>query len=79
MSFRVSDGIGSGTPGRLTPLCELTTPPTRTAHGPAACHSLDAEADEPVVDQDFMAGLQHLADHRGQHRQFAVVRVLVRR
>ena len=24
MSFGVSDGIGSGTPGRLTPLCELT-------------------------------------------------------
>ena len=30
-SLRVSDGIGSGTPGRLTPLCELTTPPTMTA------------------------------------------------
>src|SRR5439155_3915370 len=24
VSFGVSDGIGSGTPGRFTPLCELT-------------------------------------------------------
>ena len=31
MSFRVSDGIGSGMPGRLTPLCELTVPPTSTS------------------------------------------------
>ena len=28
VSFRVSEGIGSGTPGRLTPLWELTGPPT---------------------------------------------------
>ena len=32
MSLRVSDGIGSATPGRLTPLCELTVPPTITSH-----------------------------------------------
>ena len=31
MSFFVSDGIGSGTPGRLTPLCELTVPATITS------------------------------------------------
>src|SRR5215471_2402369 len=31
-SLRVSEGIGTGTPGRLTPLCELTRPPTTTAH-----------------------------------------------
>jgi hypothetical protein len=31
MSFRVSEGIGSGTPGRLTPLFELTAPPTSTS------------------------------------------------
>src|SRR5579884_51296 len=30
-SLRVSDGIGIGTPGRFTPLCELTRPPTTTA------------------------------------------------
>ena len=30
-SLRVIDGIGSGTPGRLTPLCEETTPPTITS------------------------------------------------
>ena len=29
-SLRVIDGIGSGTPGRLTPLCDETTPPTIT-------------------------------------------------
>ena len=29
-SLRVIDGIGSGTPGRLTPLWEETTPPTTT-------------------------------------------------
>src|SRR5438094_47495 len=32
MSFRVSEGIGTGTPGRFTPLCALTMPPARTAH-----------------------------------------------
>src|SRR5579884_3183035 len=30
-SLRVSEGIGTGTPGRFTPLCELTRPPTTTA------------------------------------------------
>src|SRR5579862_2826345 len=30
LSLRVNDGIGIGTPGRLTPLCELTRPPTTT-------------------------------------------------
>ena len=30
-SLRVIDGIGSGTPGRLTPLCEETTPPAMTS------------------------------------------------
>src|SRR5438105_8953110 len=32
LSLRVMDGIGSGTPGRLTPLCELIRPPTTTSH-----------------------------------------------
>ncbi len=31
MSFRVSAGMGTGTPGTFTPLCELTVPPTTTA------------------------------------------------
>jgi hypothetical protein len=31
MSFGVSEGIGSATPGRFTPLCELIAPPTTTA------------------------------------------------
>ena len=31
-SLRVSEGIGTGTPGTLTPLCELTTPPASTEH-----------------------------------------------
>ena len=29
-SFFVSDGIGIGTPGRFTPLCDFTSPPTTT-------------------------------------------------
>src|SRR5262245_5009260 len=32
MSLRVSDGIGTGTPGTLTPLWLLTRPPARTRH-----------------------------------------------
>ena len=31
MSLRVSDGIGSDTPGRFTPLCDCTVPPTSTS------------------------------------------------
>ena len=31
MSLRVIEGIGTGTPGRFTPLCEVTTPPSTTA------------------------------------------------
>ena len=30
MSLRVSDGIGTGTPGTFTPLCDATTPPVTT-------------------------------------------------
>ena len=32
MSLRVSEGIGTGTPGRLTPLCVATRRPTTTVH-----------------------------------------------
>ena len=35
-SFFVSDGIGTGTPGRLTPLCDFTSPPTIDAAARAA-------------------------------------------
>ena len=42
----------------------------------AACASrldgLDAKPDEPVVDQDVVAGLEHLADHRRQDGQLSV-------
>ena len=31
-SFRVSDGIGIGTPGRFTPLWDVTVPPTTMPH-----------------------------------------------
>ena len=37
MSLRVMDGIGIGTPGRLTPLCEVTTPPVSTAQRARPC------------------------------------------
>ena len=36
-SFFVNDGIGSGTPGRFTPLCELTGPPTTTRQRARPC------------------------------------------
>ena len=36
-SFFVSDGIGTGTPGRLTPLCDLTSPPTTTRQRARPC------------------------------------------
>src|SRR5436309_478292 len=32
----------------------------------------DAQANETVVDQDVVAGLQHVSDHGGRHRQLAV-------
>ena len=63
MSFRVSDGIGSGTPGRLTPLCELTVPGRSLADGAPALDPLDAEPDGAVVDQDVVAGLEHGSEH----------------
>ena len=72
-SFSVSDGIGSGTPGRFTPLCELTAPPTTTGSARGRCStSLDAQPDEPVVDQHVVPGLEHLADHGRRDRQLAV-------
>jgi hypothetical protein len=39
---------------------------------------VDAQADEPVVDEDVVAGLQHLADDRGRDGQLAVRRELFR-
>ena len=33
---------------------------------------IDAKPDEPVVDQDVVAGLEHLADHRRQDGQLSV-------
>ena len=60
VSFRVSDGIGSGTPGRLTPLCEVTTPADDRPRSCARPRSTvaDAQADEAVVDQDVVARLR---------------------
>ena len=56
-SFRVSDGIGSGTPGRLTPLCGATGPPTTTGQRARPRSTrLDAKADETVVDQHVVPG-----------------------
>ena len=74
MSLRVSDGIGSGTPGRFTPLCERDDARRRsTSQLRAAVLDLaDAQADEPVVDQHVVARLQHVADHRRRDRQLAV-------
>ena len=56
MSFRVSDGIGSGTPGRLTPLCELTVPPTSTSQrARPLLDPPDAQPHGAVVDQHVVA------------------------
>ena len=79
MSLRVSDGIGIGTPGRLTPLCAATTPPhdDRAARAPAL-DAVDPQADEPVVDQHVVARLEHLADHGRADRQLAVRRAVHR-
>ena len=75
-SLRVSDGIGSGTPGRLTPLCErddaADDAPSQRAR--PALDRLDAEPDVPVVDQHVVPGLQHGAEHGGADRQVVVLR-----
>ena len=80
MSFRVSDGIGSGTPGRFTPLCERDrAADEHRAARAAAVDLVDAQADETVVDEDVVAGLEHVADHRRRDRQLAVGRARPRR
>ena len=64
------DGIGSGTPGRLTPLCEETTPPTITSQrARPALDRLDAELDVAVVDQHVVADLEHRAEDGGADRE----------
>ena len=73
VSLRVSEGIGIGTPGRLTPLCEVIA--SAHEHGAASTALLDVvdpQANEPVVDQDVVPRLEHLADHGRSDRQLAV-------
>ena len=78
-SLRVSEGIGTGTPGRFTPLCELTTPADDDRAGRApALDLVDAQPDEPVVDQYLVALLEHVPDHGRGNRQLAVGRSLLR-
>ena len=74
MSLRVSDGIGIGTPGRLTPLCERDDAADDDRRSGRGRHStlVDAQPHEAVVDQHVVARLQHLADHRRADRQLAV-------
>ena len=80
MSFGVSDGIGSGTPGRLTPLWALTEPPTTTVQRALPrLDLLDPQADEAVVDQHVVARREHVADHRRRDGQLAVVGRSLRR
>ena len=74
----MSDGIGTGTPGRLTPLCDFTSPPTTTRQrARPLLDLLDGQPNEAVVDQDVVARTQHLADHGRRDRQLAVQRVLL--
>ncbi len=59
-------------------MCELTSPPTTTAHVARPPSTLvDPQPDEPVVDQHVVPGLEHVADHRGRDRQLAVGRGLL--
>src|SRR3954453_15661613 len=96
VSFRVRDGIGSGTPGRLTPLCDDTDTPTITSQrtrpsstsstrsrtSPASIRTsgpgFAPQPHEPVVDQDGVAGLQHVADDGGSDRQVVRAALLLR-
>ena len=48
------------------------------AAGAPVRNLLDAEPDEPVVDQHLVAGLQHVPDYRRRDRQLAVARRLLR-
>ena len=78
MSLRVSDGIGSGTPGRLTPLCERDgAADDHLAERAAVLDLADAQPHEPVVDQHVVARLQHVADHGGRDGQLAVLAPLL--
>ena len=67
------DGIGSGTPGRLTPLCEETTPPTTTSQrARPALDRLDPQLHVPVVDEHVVPDLEDGAEHGGADREVAV-------
>ena len=44
----------------------------------AALDLVDAQADEPVVDQHLVTGLEHVSDHRRGDRQLAVPASLLR-
>ena len=56
MSFRVSEGIGTGTPGTFTPLCVSTTPPVTTVQRARPRSTASTrKPDEPVVDEDRRA------------------------
>ena len=79
MSLRVSDGIGSGTPGRLTPLCDVMRPPITTAQRarPFSTSSTRRRTRPSSISTSW-PGCQHVADHRGRDRQLAVGRELLR-
>ena len=66
MSFRVSDGIGSGTPGQVHALVRADARRRRSTsqRGAAVARPVDAQPDEAVVDQHVVARLEHVADHR---------------
>ena len=73
--MRVSDGIGRATPGRLTPLCEVTVPPTiDVASGASLLDGPHGQPDVPVVDQHVLSGSEHGAEHRRADRKVAVAR-----
>ena len=75
MSFFVSDGIGSGIPGRLTPLLRADRAgDDHLADRAPPLDPADPQPDGAVVDQHVEAGLEHGAEHGRRDRQVAVLR-----
>ena len=78
MSFRVSDGIGTGTPGHVHALVGLDDAAGQNgAACPPALDRLDPEPDESVVDENVVPALEDLAHGGRRNRQLAVTRCVL--
>ena len=73
MSFFVSDGIGSGMPGRLTPLCDVTIPPTSTSQSALPRSTLPTRSrTAPSSISTSCPGWRIDAEHGRRDREVAV-------